>query len=232
MSNRGVLALSLLLSVVVSVNRLSAQTAAVQVQVLDYADLKPAALHQLTARIQDILVGAGISVQVRLCRGSLAVPCEMQTGRTRRLVVRVLAGEAKSMSNVRRPPLGQSFTDHGGGTYASVFLGRVQDVAAEVNVPWMIVLSYAAAHEVGHLLLGEDAHTVRGLMKASWDRQDYEAMYQKHFHFSPEQVRQLASRYGGSGEVQGLLMRQCRSGLAQIPTQVAPSRCQSVLAGD
>jgi len=36
-------------------------------------------------------------------------------------------------------------------------------------------------------------------MKASWDRKDYEAMSQNHFHFSQEQVRELRVRYSASG---------------------------------
>ena len=125
------------------------------------------------------------------------MPCESQPAGVRRLMIRVVAGEAKRMSNVRRPPLGQSFADQRGGTYASVFLERVQNAAAGANVPWVIVLAYAVVHEVGHLLLGDQAHTVRGVMKASWDRKDYEAMSQNHCHFSQEQVRELANRYGG-----------------------------------
>jgi len=103
------------------------------------------------------------------------------------------------MKNVRRPPLGQSFADADGGKYASVFLERVQDEALSANVPWVIVLAYATAHEIGHLLLGNQAHTPRGLMKEMWDRKDYEAMNQNYLHFSEEQIRQLRSRYGNAG---------------------------------
>ena len=35
-------------------------------------------------------------------------------------------------------------------------------------------------------------------MKASWDRKDYEAMSQNHFHFSQEQVGELATQYGAA----------------------------------
>jgi len=33
-------------------------------------------------------------------------------------------------------------------------------------------------------------------MATSWDREDYEAMYQRQLHFNDEQSRQLASRCG------------------------------------
>jgi hypothetical protein len=57
--------------------------------------------------------------------------------------------------------------------------------------------AYAAAHEIGHLLLGE-AHSSRGLMKATWGTGNFEAMAQNRFHFSPEQTRELSDRYGSS----------------------------------
>jgi hypothetical protein len=93
-------------------------------------------------------------------------------------------------------PLGQSFADNKGGTYASVFLASVQDQAAEANVPWITVLAYAAVHEIGHLLLGNQTHTLRGLMKANWGREDYAGMDQNRCHFSSEQILQLTLRYG------------------------------------
>jgi hypothetical protein len=92
--------------------------------------------------------------------------------------------------------LGESFADRNGGSCASVFLERVTDEAAEANVPRVTVLAYAAAHEVGHLLLGNEAHTPQGLMKAQWGRSEYQAMSQNHFQFSPEQLQALARRYG------------------------------------
>jgi len=103
------------------------------------------------------------------------------------------------MKNALHSPLGQSFADHNGGKYATVFLGRVQDEAAAASVPWVAVLAYATAHEVGHLLLGQ-AHTPRGLMKAQWDRDDYQAINQNHLHFSEEQMRELTGRYGTTSQ--------------------------------
>jgi hypothetical protein len=57
------------------------------------------------------------------------------------------------MRNVRGP-LGLSFADHEGGTYASVFLAPVRTEAAEQDFPWVTILAYAATHEIGHLLVG------------------------------------------------------------------------------
>jgi hypothetical protein len=195
MSNRGCLILALL----VLASELSAQTAAVEVQVYDQAGLRPSTFHNFVTQTQNILSETGLSIQVKGCGRSVSVVCETQGYGTRYLFIRVVAGHSKKMKNVRRPPLGQSFTDDNGGKYASLFLEHVQDEAASNNVSWVTVLAYAAIHEIGHLLLGNDAHTPRGMMKATWDRTDFEAMNQHYLHFSKEQMRQLQSRFGSAG---------------------------------
>ncbi len=173
----------------------SRETAALHVQIYDYAELEPAALGRFVSLTQDILASTGMSVQVSLCRGIGALPCNGATRAAAPLVVRIVAGDAKIMKNVRREPLGQAYADHNGGTTASVFLAPVREQAAAANIPWIVVLSYAAVHEVGHLLLGDRAHTARGVMKAGWDRSDYMAMSQNRCHFTNEQALILASRY-------------------------------------
>jgi hypothetical protein len=104
---------------------------------------------------------------------------------------------------VRSEKLGMSIAGHDGGTYGTVFLKPAEEKASEAHLSRNIVLAYAAAHEIGHLLLGDQAHTLRGLMKATWDTNDLEAMAQNNLHFSPEQARELSSRYGTGREAEG-----------------------------
>jgi hypothetical protein len=172
------------------------ETATLHIEIFDYAKLEPAALGRFLSLTQDILAGTGMSVQVSLCRGNGVLSCDGVAKVSQPLVVRIVAGNAKEMENARREPLGQSYADHRGGTMASIFLAPARDQAAAANVPWVLVLSYAAAHEVGHLLLGDRAHTSRGLMRAHWDRGDYMAMSQNRLHFTNEQALILADRYG------------------------------------
>src|ERR1700677_3307604 len=194
MKNRGCYLLLLLLTLAGYANTVSAQTSALQVQVYDYTGLNPAALHEFVARTQEILASSGISLEVDACaRGG--APCESHTGSSRQVVLRVVADTGKSMKNIRWEKLGMSIADHDGGTYATVFLKAAEEKASDANLPRIVVLAYAAAHEIGHLLLG-DAHTPQGLMKATWVANDFLAMSQNDFHFSPEQARTLTSRYG------------------------------------
>lgn len=172
----------------------SAQTSALQVQVYDYTGLSPAALHEFVTRTQGILASSGISLELDACaRGG--APCDSHTGSSRQIVLRVVADTGKSMKNVRLEKLGMSVADHDGGTYATVFLKPAEEKASDANLPRIVVLAYAAAHEIGHLLLGE-AHSPQGLMKATWGAKDFVAMSQNDFHFSSDQARKLTSHYG------------------------------------
>jgi hypothetical protein len=196
MANRGCYLLLLLLALAGDARGLSAQAAALQVQVYDYTGLSPAALHAFITSTQEILTGAGISVEVDACPRGVSTPCESRRGSFRQVVIRVVAEAPRNNREARWQHLGQSIATHDGGTYASVFLNLAEEEAAETNLPRMLILSYAAAHEVGHLLLGDEAHTSQGLMKADWETDDFRAMAQNRFHFSAEQTRELNRRYG------------------------------------
>ncbi len=193
MKSRACFLLLLLMTLASSANTVSAQSAALQVEIYDYARLKPVDLHELITRMQEILASSGVSLQVDLCAKA---HCENHTGSPRQLVIRVVPDAGRYRKNPRLFKLGMSVANHEGGTYATVFLKPAEEEASDANLPPNIVLAYAAVHEIGHLLLGDQAHTQRGLMKATWDSNDFKAMAQKSLHFSPDQIRELTSRYG------------------------------------
>jgi hypothetical protein len=184
-------------ALVTTATTLLAQAPAVQIRIYDYADLKQGSMDRIVALTQKTLADAGVSVQVKICTGDLAACYGDCAGSIRRIAIRLVSGRAKTTGNADRPILGMAFAGPEGGTFTSVFLARVQDVAAETHVPWEILAAYAAVHETGHLLLGPGAHTTRGLMKANWDLKDCQAMYAKRFRFSDDQAHQLKARYGG-----------------------------------
>jgi hypothetical protein len=69
-------------------------------------------------------------------------------------------------------PLGYSLVDarEHRGTLATIYLDRLDWVAASAGVPPGVLLGRAIAHELGHLLLGTNAHARSGLMRATWSR--------------------------------------------------------------
>ena len=182
-------------------NQSTGKTVGVEVEIYDYAGLEPSALQRFARSTQEIVGGTGISIQVVLCQRTTAASCEIPDHREK-LLVRVVPGSAKKMKNALYSPLGQSFADHSGGKYASVFLECIEDQAREANIPWLTLLNYSAVHEIGHLLLGDQAHTTWGIMKERWDSNDYVNMAQGRLQFSNEQIRQLRSRYASNTHIE------------------------------
>jgi hypothetical protein len=56
----------------------------------------------------------------------------------------------------------------GGGRLATLYSNRIIEAAARVKVETGTLLGRVLAHEVGHLLLGTNAHGETGLMRADW----------------------------------------------------------------
>ena len=55
---------------------------------------------------------------------------------------------------------------------ASVFCDRVEKLSKGGRASLAVIFGHAAAHEIGHLLLGSNSHSPLGLMRGSWSRQD------------------------------------------------------------
>ena len=70
--------------------------------------------------------------------------------------------------------LGEAFIDtrERTGVLATVFVDRVELIAELSEIGAAVLLGRAIAHELGHLLLGTNAHSVRGLMRAQWTPAD------------------------------------------------------------
>jgi len=56
------------------------------------------------------------------------------------------------------------------GSLATVFVDRVEWLAGQAGADSATLLGFAVAHEIGHLLLGTNAHGTSGLMRALWSR--------------------------------------------------------------
>jgi hypothetical protein len=73
------------------------------------------------------------------------------------------------------------------GIHIRVFYDRVQKLAHPRVVPNL--LAHVLVHEITHLLEGINRHSQSGVMKALWDKQDFQAMVSKPLPFAPEDVQ-------------------------------------------
>ena len=93
------------------------------------------------------------------------------------------------------------------GHLAYVFYHRVEDFvrARNLHEHKARLLGLAIAHEIGHLLLPLYPHSSRGVMRARWDRQDFELAARGNLEFTPKQTeiirREVLKRSASNLEV-------------------------------
>ncbi len=81
------------------------------------------------------------------------------------------------------------------GHVAYVFYHRVEEFVRARNLALhkARILGLAIAHEIGHLLLPLHSHSSRGVMRATWDREDFELAARGNLDFTPKQAELIRS---------------------------------------
>jgi hypothetical protein len=77
------------------------------------------------------------------------------------------------------------------GNRAYISIQRARDMARECVTPIEIILGLAAAHEIGHLLMGSGEHSSAGVMRARWDVKDLILAAKGDLRFTDDQVKKL-----------------------------------------
>jgi hypothetical protein len=73
------------------------------------------------------------------------------------------------------------------GIHIQVFWERVERIGDRSFVPR--VLAHVLVHEIAHMISGLDSHADHGIMKATWDTEDYYKMQISQLAFTAEDVR-------------------------------------------
>jgi hypothetical protein len=103
------------------------------------------------------------------------------------LIVRIVGGlPAKAFTDA----LGYSYVDpfSGTGALATVLADRIGRLADSLAIDAGTILGRAMAHEIGHLLLGSQAHSPLGVMRSFWLRQTFFEPGVDDWRFTPQQV--------------------------------------------
>jgi hypothetical protein len=147
--------------------------APVTVRVYDVG-MMPAADQTVALRAAaGVLAAAGIDVTWLACGDNAtqthAVACEVPAGPAELSVRFVRLAGTPSRGQLQ---LGYSLVDTGigAGSLATLYVDRVHWLAAQAGADTAVLLGFATAHEIGHLLLGTNAHAASGLMRAVWSR--------------------------------------------------------------
>ena len=95
--------------------------------------------------------------------------------------------------------LGDSLVDTRlrGGALATIYVNRVAALAGRCRVEVPALLGRAAAHEIGHLLLGTSAHASSGLMRAAWTQQALRRARSEEWVFTPRDAQAMRDAVRG-----------------------------------
>jgi hypothetical protein len=74
---------------------------------------------------------------------------------------------------------------------ANVFMNRVTEQAAIGELSVSRMLGHAIAHEIGHLLLGDNSHSPGGIMAAPWTKQDLWHISRGALLFTQQEVKRI-----------------------------------------
>lgn len=74
---------------------------------------------------------------------------------------------------------------------ANLFMNRVTEQAATGELSASRMLGHAIAHEIGHLLLGDNSHSPGGIMAAPWTKHDLSQMGKGALLFTHQEVTRI-----------------------------------------
>jgi len=160
------------------------------VVVYDYAGLSDGSLNEMETLSAVLLSRAGIRTTWVHCLGHQSGPrpalCDanMETGT---VLIRILAAHPAGNPNKLGDPLGSAIVAN---SFATLYVSETRKYADHTGLPASSLMAYAATHEIGHLLLGEN-HAPTGIMRAAWGKTEYREMAQRWLGFSAAEQQAL-----------------------------------------
>lgn len=187
----------------------------ITIYVYDYAHAKPTVLLEAERAVAGILEKAGVETVWVDCPRDDASPrslaCVASADPTH-LILRVLP---YSMSNRFRQAHGDAmgFAVLGGrfNCDAWIFYDRVEDFSLEQQITLERLLGAVIAHELGHLLLGENVHASAGLMHGHWTSRELLEIESARIIFSDTESKRIQSGVIARHQVAGAVTAEVSS---------------------
>ena len=159
----------------------------ITVRVYNYTQAPPTILARAEREAGRIFGDAGLKVLWLDCMPGSSTqqdPCQ-EAIESADIRLRILLAPVRN--NLQDSVFGFAIAPALATVYYESALGFAKYDQAEFEAP--IVLGCAIAHEIGHLLLGPNRHSVSGIMRARWDRRDIREELQGAMLFTPQQAR-------------------------------------------
>jgi hypothetical protein len=137
---------------------------------------------------------AGVEVDWVNCVGPAGSPSQAQCSDNLMrvdLLVRIVP-HARTLGD---DIFGVSFLDHDTGTYADLFFEPIEKLHEQNrDISLALILGDVLAHELGHLLLGSNAHSRDGIMQPHWTREQLKRGSMGQIRFNKEQSARMRTR--------------------------------------
>jgi hypothetical protein len=93
--------------------------------------------------------------------------------------------------------MGISFlSENGSGSQADLFYEGLEGLRQKSNANLASILGCIASHEIGHLLLGTNAHASHGIMRAVWGQDELINVSRRALFFSDKESAKMRARLG------------------------------------
>lgn len=170
--------------------------AEITISVHDYADVPTAWLSGAEDQAWKIFRRAGLETVWLNCSAKLeeVEPSSCRFSDTTHLTLKIIPRAVNVQVRDRLNVLGTSYPDEKGvGYFAYVFYDRVQELAERRKLG-PALLANVMAHEIGHLLLGSNTHSLSGIMCAQWNYDQLRNVGEGVMSFLPSESRTIRDR--------------------------------------
>ena len=174
---------------------------AVIVRAYDYASLPKPTLAGAEKEASRILRRAGLETEWLECSvsgGGGPRRCLQPLGLTE-VTLRILPDRAKALLPLAADVFGFAVVPEDGsrGVDIGVFRDGIDRLASLGAISQSQILGHVIAHEIGHLLLGSQAHSASGIMRPRWSSNDLVRAARGGLVFTPEEGRHLRAATAG-----------------------------------
>jgi hypothetical protein len=214
MAGLGVVAATIAGSPAWAINNRDAETspATITLRVYDYAQVNHPALVAAEREASRILAQAGVTTQWQDCSTSHDAKKDFRVCAAAQPDDYIVSILPNSMAD-KLGKSGDTFgaADGGESRRAAIFYERISERAGGDTTAVDVLAGRVMAREIGSLLLGANACSRTGIMKARWTSSDLNVLAGNEMYFTAEQARQMDTR----------LVQEARTRQAETQNKVA-----------
>lgn len=167
----------------------------ITISVYNSAEIPEHVLTQAIEQASRIFLKAGLQTRWLECSIQVIAPqrprdCEAPFGQAH-FALRIVPGSWMNTDAT----FGIAFlSEEGKGVHCDIFYKSVEKLYADWHIDIPPILGHVMAHEIGHLLLGTNAHSPVGIMSAQWHGSELHKLARGALLFTPQQARAVREK--------------------------------------